>query len=281
MKSLKTFLLTKSVGSYINLMSYWNTEKAFRLAYRLFSQPRAGRLNQLKLPTILESAKHETLSIDEHQVQTYHWQGSKTVVLLLHGWESNSARWEQLLPDLQHAGYTIIAIDAPGHGLTSGKEFNVPLYAVFTEAAIQKYKPQHIIGHSMGGITAAYYQHIYRNNPLQKMVLLGAPSDFDIILENYIKLLGLNHKIKAAFHDYTRKRFQIEIAEFSGKEFLKSSTLKGLIVHDNEDDVVKILEAQKLASGWKSAALVTTSGLGHGLRDEAINKKIVDFLLGA
>lgn len=281
MKNLKTFLLTKSVGTYINILSYWSPDKAFRLAYRFFSQPQSGRLTQEKLPAVLESAYHETLTVDGHQVQTYHWKGNETVVLLLHGWESNSARWEQLLPDLQHAGHTIIAIDAPGHGLTSGKEFNVPLYAVFTEAAIQKYKPQHIIGHSMGGITAAYYQHIYRNSSLQKMVLLGAPSDFDIILENYIKLLGLNHKIKAAFHDYTRKRFQIEIAEFSGQEFLKSSALKGLIVHDNEDEVVKIVEAQKLASGWKSAELLTTSGLGHGLRADAINKKIVDFLLGA
>jgi pimeloyl-ACP methyl ester carboxylesterase len=274
-------LLAKSIGLYINVLSYVAPKKAFNLAYQFFSNPRSGRLQSASLPEILQKSHRETHQLNEHNVKTYHWQGNETVVLLMHGWESNSSRWEKLLPQLLNTGSTIIALDAPAHGLTNGKEFTVPLYASFAEMVIQKYQPQHIIGHSMGGITAIYHQHQYGNPLLQKMVLLGAPSDFRIILHNYLKLLSLNNKIKSAFYQYTKERFQIDIDDFSGQAFLKTSQVQGLIIHDNDDTVVLFEEAKKLAFAWKSAKLISTKGLGHSLHDEEVNQRIVAFLLEA
>lgn len=274
-------LLAKSIGLYINVLSYVAPKKAFTLAYQFFSNPRSGKLQLESLPEILQKSHRETHQLNEHHIQTYHWQGNETVILLMHGWESNSSRWEKLLPQLLNMGSTIIALDAPAHGLTNGKEFNVPLYASFAEMVIKKYQPQHIIGHSMGGITAIYHQHQYGNPLLQKMVLLGAPSDFRIILHNYLTLLSLNNKIKNAFYDYTKERFQIDIDDFSGQEFLKSSPTQGMIIHDTDDTVVLFEEANKLAATWKSATLISTNGLGHSLHNEEVNQKIVAFLLEA
>lgn len=281
MKKTKAFLITKSVGLYINLLSYVAPSKAFQLAYVFFSNPRSGRLQQATLPKILDDSHREILQLNGHSIQTYLWSGNETVILLMHGWESNSSRWEKLLPELLKTGSTVIALDAPAHGLTDGKEFNVPLYASFAELVIQKYQPQHIIGHSMGGITAIYHQHYYSNPGLEKMVLLGAPSDFSIILHNYLNLLSLNKRIKRAFYEYTKERFQINIDEFSGQEFLKNSAAQGIIVHDTDDTVVLFEEAKKLASTWKSATLISTNGLGHSLHDEEVHQKIVAFLLEA
>ena len=281
MKKLKAFLLTKSVGLYINALSYVAPRKAFQMAYVFFSNPRAGKLHLENLPKILQASDMETLTLDGHSIQTYRWQGNETVILLMHGWESNSLRWEKLLPFLQKTGSTIVAIDAPAHGLTNGKEFNVPLYASFAELVIQKYQPKQIIGHSMGGITAIYHQHHYSNAHLTKLVLLGAPSDFSIILNNYLQLLSLNNRIKKAFYDYTKERFQINIDDFSGQEFIKKSLVNGLIIHDTGDTVVLFKEAKKLSNAWKSAQLITTSGLGHSLHDDEVNQKIVAFLVEA
>ena len=281
MKKIKAFFLTKSVGLYINSLSYLAPSKAFQLAYIFFSNPRAGRLQEEILPKILDDSDRETLHLNGHTIQTYRWSGNGTVILLMHGWESNSSRWQKLLPLLLKTGNTIVALDAPAHGLSDGKEFNVPLYASFAEMVVKKYEPQHIIGHSMGGITAIYHQHQYGNPLLQKMVLLGAPSDFSIILHNYLKLLSLNNKIKNAFYQYTKERFQIDIDNFSGQAFLKTSPVQGLIIHDNDDTVVLFEEAKKLASAWKSAKLISTKGLGHSLHDEEVNQRIVAFLLEA
>lgn len=281
MEKIYKLLLTKIIGSYINILSYVAPKKAFELAYKFFSNPRIGKLIPENLPKFLQDSHLEILQEKDFSIQTYLWKGDATIILLAHGWESNSTRWEKLLPDLIQTGHTIVALDAPAHGMSSGKEFNVPLYASFIEIVIQKYQPKHIIGHSMGGIAAIYYQYLYTNHNLEKMVLLGSPSDFNIILENYLKLLCLNHKIRVAFHKNILERFQINIADFSGKEFLKTCELKGIIVHDTEDLVVRIIEAQKIASSWKSAQLITTSGFGHSLRDASIHEKIISFLVEA
>lgn len=271
-------LLAKSIGLYINLLSFVAPKKAFSLAYKLFSNPRAGKLKAEDLPQILQIAHKETIQENEHSIQTYLWKGNDTVILLAHGWESNTARWEKLLTHLLQTGNTIVALDAPAHGLSSGKEFNVPVYASFIHSIVKKHHPKYIIGHSMGGIAAIYYQHQYPNHPLEKMVLLGAPSDFSIILDNYLNLLSLNNKIKKAFHNYIIERFQITISEFSGKKFIQNSKLKGFIAHDLHDKIVLYTEAEKLASNWENVTIVSTTGLGHSLHDVNLNQKIVAFL---
>ncbi|WP_309640535.1 alpha/beta hydrolase [Flavobacterium sp.] len=274
-------LLPKSIGFYINVLSYVAPKKAFGLAYKFFSNPRIGRLNAEDLPQILQKAQRETIQENEHSIQTYIWKGNDTIMLLAHGWESNASRWEKLLPHLLETGNTIIAIDAPAHGLSSGNEFNVPLYASHIHLVVKKHNPKYIIGHSMGGIAAVYYQYLHPNHPLEKMVLLGAPSDFSIILDNYLNLLSLNNNIRNAFHDYITDRFQINISEFSGQHFIQNTKLQGIIAHDKLDTIVLYSEAEKLASKWKNATFISTTGLGHSLHDVELNQKISAFLLGA
>jgi len=142
------FLIIKIIGQYINVLSYLNPKKALEISYALFSEPREGKITKDKLPNVLKNTHTETFHHEEHHFQTYIWRGNETKILLVHGWESNSSRWEKTLPHLQKSGCTIIAIDAPAHGLSSGKEFNVPRYAEFINKAVQEYKPSIIIGHS-------------------------------------------------------------------------------------------------------------------------------------
>jgi len=60
MQKIKYFLLTKTVGLFLNLLSYVSPKHAVKLAYRLFSEPRIGRLNQAQLPEVLQNAQRET-----------------------------------------------------------------------------------------------------------------------------------------------------------------------------------------------------------------------------
>jgi pimeloyl-ACP methyl ester carboxylesterase len=271
-------IVAKSIGAYINALSHINPEKGFNVAYAFFSQPRNGKLNKKELPKILLNAQHESHKHNQHQFQTYTWKGNHEVILLIHGWESNTSRWEKLIKKLIKTGKTIIAIDAPAHGLTSGKEFNVPTYAEFIDVISQKYKPKYLIGHSIGGTACVFYQHQYPNHQLEKMVLLGAPSDFSVLLQNYINILSLNSKIHKRLIAYTKERFDFTIDEFSGVEFLKNTTIPGIIAHDLEDTVVSIEEGKKLATAWKTAKFIETKGLGHSMHDEYLYKTIIDFL---
>jgi len=151
MPKILYFLLTKTIGLYINLLSFVFPKKASQLAYEFFSEPRKGKLSQGNLPGILQETQTETFQHGENHFQVYTWKGNETTILLVHGWESNASRWENFIPYLKESGSTIIAIDAPAHGLSSGKEFSIPKYAEFIHVAVEKFKPQYHIGNSKGG----------------------------------------------------------------------------------------------------------------------------------
>jgi pimeloyl-ACP methyl ester carboxylesterase len=270
--------LSKTIGLYINLLSYIIPDKALVMAYGFFSEPRDGKLIPNNLPEILKEAKQETISYGEKFFQTYTWQGNSNKILLVHGWESNAARWEKLIKTLKKSGSTIIALDAPAHGLSSGTEFNVPIYSEFINEFSKIYKPKIIIGHSMGAVACAYYQHNYQQNHLEKMILLGAPSDFNVLMQNYINTLGLNTKVGQLIKNYIKKRFDINTDEFTSRNFLENTTIPGLIAHDIHDDVVAFSEAKKIASSWKNAQFITTENLGHSMQDDNLNREIYTFL---
>lgn len=278
MKRFLFFIITKSYGAYINLLCLFAPKKATLLAFSLFSHPRKGKLTTTQLPSFLTEAEKEIFDKDGQAIQTYIWRGNEKIIFLLHGWESNTARWKKLIPHLLETGHTIIAIDAPAHGLSEGKEFNVIRYAANINIVAKKYSPNYIIGHSIGGKASLYYQATYNNPTVEKMVLLGAPSDYAIIFKNYVGLLRLSSRMEQLIHQHYWDRFQIKVAEFSAQYYAHSITAKGLLLHDLDDTVVLHDESQKINHYWKASVLETTQGLGHSLQNKIVYKKIVDFL---
>lgn len=278
MKKIKYYLLTKSIGLGLNVVSYIQPQKATLIAYGLFSQPRKGKLLANKLPKVLQNITTEDFISEEFPLKTYIWQGNEHVILLVHGWESNSSRWEKLLPYLQKTGSTIVALDAPAHGLSGGKEFNIIKYANFIDVAVKQYQPNVLIGHSIGGASCIYYQSHFKNHFLQKMVVLGAPSDYKIIVANYVQLLSLNKRMNRLLENYFSVKFKKEIDTFKISSFAEKIQIPGLIFHDVDDDIVAFGEGQKIAKAWKNADFVATKGLGHSLHDADIYNRILHFI---
>lgn len=278
MQKIQFFIITKSIGIYLNLLSYINLENAKSKAYQLFSHPRKGRLHKEHLPKTLQSATLETLEYNNEKFQTYIWPGNEEIVLLVHGWESNASRWKKLLHHLKPLGKTIIAIDGPAHGLSEGKEFNAPKYAEYINVLTQKYQPKTIIGHSVGAAAIAFYLNKYKDKTIEKVIMLGAPSDFKIISDNFVSMLSLNNRIKNKLEAYYLQKFDIHLHDFAGHKFAKNFHHKALIAHDSQDEVVHVEEGRKYADTWKNAVYIETSGLGHSMHDADLYQKIIDFI---
>jgi pimeloyl-ACP methyl ester carboxylesterase len=288
MKKIQYFILTKSIGLYLNALSYINLDAAKNKAYQLFSQPRKGKFLKEKLPKTLQNVTYETFEFQTEKFQTYIWhdtqgeaersEANEDIILLVHGWESNASRWKKLLLHLKPLGKTIIAIDGPAHGLSEGKEFNAPKYAEYINVLSQKYQPKTIIAHSVGGAAVCFYLNKYNDKTIEKVILLGAPSDFKIIAKNFVKLLSLNNRIKYKLEKYYLEKFSIDINEFSAHKFAKNFTQKAFIAHDTNDKVVLIDEGRKYAKEWKNAIFIETIGLGHSMHDLDLYQKIIDFI---
>jgi triacylglycerol esterase/lipase EstA (alpha/beta hydrolase family) len=98
--------------------------------------------------------------------------------------ESNASRWEKIFFIYKKSGSTIIAIDAPHMVCLVARNLTFQ-YMQNSFMFSSKIQPKYLIGHSLGAKTCLYYQSVYQNNDLQKIVVLGSPSDFNIIPNNY------------------------------------------------------------------------------------------------
>lgn len=278
LKKVQYFIITKFIGLYINSLGLLFPKKATQLAYQIFSKPRIGKLDSNNLPKLLKETKHEILEYKHHKIQTYTWPGNANSILLVHGWESNSMRWKKLLPYLKKTGSTIIAIDAPAHGLSSGKEFNAILYSEFIEVVVNKFQPNAIIGHSVGGMASYFYQYKHQNPAIEKLVLLGAPSSLRVIFKNYVSLLSLNSRMTKALENYFIQKFKFQLDDFSGEEFCKKIQTKGIVAHDVNDKIVAYAEGEKIGKSYANAKFIITNGFGHSLHKDDLYTEIAHFI---
>ncbi|SIQ28564.1 alpha/beta fold hydrolase [Maribacter ulvicola] len=272
-------LIPKLIGRYLNFLVWFSPGKAAKKAFLVFTKVRKGRVlsNQ---KTFLDNAKLEVLSMDENDIQVYHWPGNKETILLVHGWESNTWRWHKLIEKLQEADYNIIAFDAPAHGYSTGEMLHVPLYAKTVDQILTKYRPTTVIGHSMGGMTVLYNESIHPNKTIDRIVTIGSPSEFHEILTHYKNLLGFNDKVLTALQNLVYNKFQFTVEEFSSSKFVQTNLKKGLLFHDKYDQIAPYHASVDVHKHWKGSEFVSTEGLGHSMHQDDVNDKIISFLEG-
>lgn len=270
-------LIVKGIGASLNTISLFSTKYASKKALKLFSTPRAGKITK-KQASFLESAEKETLAYNAIKIQTYKWSGNNKTILLAHGWESNTYRWKRLIHKLQEDNHTIIALDAPAHGNSGSDTFNAILYSEFINVVANHFNPDHVIGHSVGGMTTLFYQHKYQNPAIEKLVLLGAPSEFAGIFKDYVNMMSFNRRIEKGLNNLIVERYNEKPSYFSSAEFSKKINTKALIIHDTEDRIIPYNDARMIAGNYKNAELKTTTGLGHRLNDKSIDEHIINFI---
>ncbi|WP_047545424.1 alpha/beta fold hydrolase [Psychroserpens sp. Hel_I_66] len=270
-------ILVKTIGSIINLTSYISPRFAGKLALNLFSKPRRIKLKEIERD-FLDTAFIEDINYEGINIMTYRWLGKKETVLLAHGWESNSFRWRDLITKLKELDYNIVALDAPAHGNSSGKMFNAILYSECINIVAKKFKANIVIGHSVGGMSTAFFQKKYQLPTVNKLVLLGAPSNFLGVFERYVNMMSYNDRVANAMNSLLFERFNKKPEFFNAARFLENSDIEGLLIHDKRDKIIPYSDAEDFKNFYKTSKLITTEGFGHGLRSEEVNNHIVDFI---
>ncbi|WP_299246683.1 alpha/beta hydrolase [uncultured Aquimarina sp.] len=265
------------IGKRLLLLFFFNQKKALHKAYILFSTPLKGKV----LPDqeyFLEEAEDEVISVNGNYLQTYRWPNMGETILMVHGWDSNSHRWKTLIEKLHQQNYNIIAFDAPAHGNSSGKTLSVPLYAECLQKIVELYRPNYIIGHSVGGMTTIFHQFRFPNLEIEKLVVLAPPTELSVIMEGYQKTLKLSDKFMGALSQYFKDQFGFHFEEFSIAEFAKNLKHPGLLIHDKHDDIAPYSGAEKIHKNWSTAKFITTEDFGHSLFFDEVDDMIIDFL---
>lgn len=270
-------LLILVIGNFYNGLSYFSKSYAAQKAFLLFIKPRKGKPSPKQID-FLDTAFKEELLFEKYPIMTYRWLGKKQTILLAHGWESNSARWKKIITHFKQKGFNVIALDAPAHGQSGGKTFNAVLYSEFINVVASYFQPDIIIGHSVGGMASAFSLHTYKIESVKKIILLGAPSEFKDVFKRYTDMLGYNKRITNQLDTIILDRFGAKPETFSTANYLEKITSEGLIIHDEDDQIIPYNDALLLKNSFKNSILITTKGLGHSLNDDSITQHIYEFI---
>ncbi|HNQ26932.1 MAG TPA: alpha/beta hydrolase [Aquaticitalea sp.] len=271
-------LLAKTVGCFYNLVSFFSKKTAAKVALVLFTTPQKGRKLTEEQRDFLDTAFQKEHKYGTHTIMTYRWLGNKPTVLLVHGWQSNSHRWKAIILELKKRGHSVVALDAPGHGNSSGRRFNAVLYSEFINIVATRFQPEIIVAHSVGGMATAIFQHKYQLDSVKKIVLLGAPSEFTDVLKRYTDMLGFNKRITQQMNRTIIEKLGNAPENYSTAKFLKDTDLQGLIIHDKEDNIIPYKDAIRISNSFKNSKLITTKGQGHSLNNEMVASHIYEFI---
>ena len=263
--------LFASLGRILpGLMGRWAYHLWFRT--RRFPESAAGR-------RVAAQAGRETLQVDGLPVAIYRW-GAGPVVLFVHGWSGRGSQAAAFVEPLLHAGFQVLAVDAPGHGETPGDSTNILECAAVLQAIEQAYGPLHgAITHSFGGMVLVYaMQHGLR---VQRVVSLSAPATVEFLIDGFAQTLSMPPAVVASL----RRRMELRFADnFWGRismlNNVRDLNVPALVIHDADDASVPWQQGEMIAAAWPGARLMKTQGLGHGriLRDPAVVEAAVAFI---
>ncbi|BFP41970.1 alpha/beta fold hydrolase [Flavobacteriaceae bacterium GF1] len=277
MKKFLTKVIPLFYGQWLNFVALFNKQKAAKIAFDIFCTIRKGRVRP-EQKDFLDNAKFSVENVMEQQIQSYKWPGSKGTVLLLHGWESNTHRWRNLIKKLKEHHFDILAFDAPAHGYSSGEMLHVPLYAHTLKHFLEKFRPQMVVAHSIGGMTILFNDFLHPESSVEKIVTIGSPCEFEQFMHHYKSILKFNTRVWKAMDKRLKIWFGYHFKEFSSARFVANNTKKGLLFHDKLDQQVPYTESVRVHEHWKGSELVLTEGLGHSMHQPKVNDQIIAFL---
>lgn len=202
--------------------------------------------------------------------------GSGEDVVLLHGWGQNIEMMEPLGKNIQNKRITIL--DLPGFGGSQIPDFayNIYDYTELLREFLDKLNINNpiLIGHSFGGRIAICYASLYE---VKKMVLFGSP--FLTHQGNKLKLKILKSLKKIKFldkianymkkyigsEDYrkangTMREILVNTVNTDLTECAKKVNASTLLIWGDKDEAVSVMEAKKLESLMKDAALIVLNG---------------------
>ena len=271
-------LMIRAMGMYLETLARVSPAYAARKGFVLFCRPFRSPANPKQL-AFFNTATRFQLDHEGYNVQGYRWGHGKKKILFLHGWQSHTYRWKPYVEALPKDEYTIFSLDAPGHGLSSGNFLTVPLYSSLIEDFLRQHSDVHtVVGHSLGGFSLLYTFYRLPILPVDRIILLAPPGEADDFISVFQKTLKLSDRTVQLVVKHFAERYSVTPDYFSAQKFAAGLKVKGLIIHDEDDQEAPYAYSIPLNKAWPESRLVTTKGFGHNLKSTSVVKEVVDFI---
>jgi pimeloyl-ACP methyl ester carboxylesterase len=250
---------------------------AFRGAERLFCTPKRHRVPEAEQAVARKGHSFELVS-GGLRVRGYTW-GEGPPVVLLHGWEGRGTQLHAFVRPLMDAGFSVLALDAPGHGRSEGRTSGPLDFARALETLAREAGPIHaVVAHSLGSVATTFA--LDEGLRLSRVVLISPPATPSHFYTALLGMLGFPENAFQPALDAFAARIGFSWERVNLARVAARMRVPMLLVHDRDDRETPYGEGAIVARAWPGAELVSTEGLGHRriLKDEAVVTKAVAFL---
>jgi len=229
---------------------------------------------------VLEEASLMPVPLITGRLIAWRWgRAADPAVVLVHGWGGRGTQLRGFIEPLLARGFSVVAYDAPGHGMTGGAESSLPHVLQGLNAVLDHLGPVHaIVGHSLGGAVAA--MAMVRRPAVKRGVLIAPPASLTDSSRRIADTLQWPEALRAAVQRRIETRFGLKWSEFEAEQASGEQPL--LVIHDRQDREVPFGDGHRHARHWPHARILETSGLGHRrvLEDSMVIQAGVDFVAG-
>lgn len=237
-----------------------------RFACKLWfkTRPKPKKANEMAFIASADRTYQQTIAGKKAPV--YVWENDGPTILMVHGWEGRGGQFGEIAQPLLAAGYRIISFDAPGHGQAEGSSTDVEEIYQLIDGILKKEGPvQGMVTHSFGAVTSTFAMS--RGLQPKRIVFISAPSQYQYLVRVFQGMLSLPEKVVKVMIDQTRKKFahwphSMEVM-MNVDQNPPTFPCKVLLIHDTQDKVVKLEQAQRIAHAWPNTDMMRTHGLGH------------------
>ncbi|MCF8177983.1 MAG: alpha/beta hydrolase [Sulfuritalea sp.] len=230
---------------------------------------------------MLEEASLVPVPFVTGRLIAWRWgRASDPTVLLVHGWGGRGTQLRSFIGPLLERGLSVVTYDAPGHGMTGGKESSLPHILQGLNAVLDHLGAvRAIVAHSVGGAMATIA--LAQRPDIDRAVLIAPPASLIDHTRRIASALRWPEALRAATQRRIENRFGINWAEFEAENTRGEQPI--LVIHDAGDREVAMHEGLRHARHWPRGRLLQTSGLGHRrvLDDRLVIEATADFVSGA
>lgn len=273
-----------AIGYYrakFRVLSAISNRRAAELALDIFSTPHIRDKNPL--PDVFKEAETLQFKLYGDTVKGYRWnRGGHRKVLIVHGFNSSVAKFDQYVKPLMKKGYEVLAFDAPAHGLSTGKTLNAVVFKDMIIYINKEYGPiRSFMGHSFGCLAICLALEEIDHDEDCHVALIAPATESKTAIDIFFSYMKLNDEVRKEFEEYIYKLRNKPAAWYSVSRAIKNINAKILWCHDEDDSMTPWKDAKMVMDEKHyNIEFIVTRGLGHRriYRDNKIRKAIIEFL---
>ena len=274
------------IKARINILALAFPKRAAKKAFTIFCTPL--RRTRKKTSRIFEKGEPLSFRLEGNTIRGHRWlphQASGHTlrkILIVHGFESASANFDQYIGGLLKKGYEVLAFDAPAHGESGGKRITLPLYIETIRAVNERYGPvRSFMGHSFGGLALCMFLESLPADPDVKLVLVAPATAAVKAIDSFFQMLQINPELRPEFDRLILEMSGYPPSHFSIRRAMAQIRADTLWVQDEDDHITPLADALSIKEDHHpNLRFIISRGLGHRkiYRDADIIRQIVDFL---